>query len=356
MTEQTRSPNSAALRVAVRVALGLGLLALAIWLNRGQLQSVLSRHVDSRLFLLAFACYMGGMLLAYGRWFFLVRAVGLPFTLKDAVRLGLIGTLFNFVIPGAIGGDFVRAAYLCREQSRRMEPIASVLVDRLTGLLGLFLLASVAGTSAWGDLGGRPRRLVTAAWIASGVTSLVLAAAFLPSLGRRGSHTPGKPKRFARLRAELGAVGSSYRAHFLVVVLGVFGGMLTHSLNVLAFHFVSQALFPVVPTLAQDFLIVPLVLFSTAVPLPFGGLGVSEHVSGQLFRLASANTGAVAMMGFRILQLGAALIGGFVYLVNQSQVRTLAETAAHLKDELDSVTTLADDPAVSSSLGAPSDH
>jgi hypothetical protein len=204
-------------------------------------------------------------------------------------------------------------------------------VDRLVGLLGLFLLACVAGTTAWPGLGPRTRRLVTATWIAAAITAGILALAFIPSLGRQ--HSAGR--RLTHLRSELAAVGRSYRRHFWVVILGVVGGMLTHSMNVLAFQVVSQALFPRVPGLAENFLIVPLVLFSTAVPLPFGGLGVSEHVSDHLFRLASANTGAVAMMGFRVLQLGAALFGGLMYLFNRPQVRTLRETAAHLEEDLE---------------------
>jgi uncharacterized protein (TIRG00374 family) len=339
------------LRFPARIALGMVLLAVAVCSNREQLQAVFHRRFHVGLFVIAFGLYMGGMLLAYARWYVLVRAVGLPFSLRDATRLGMIGTLFNFVIPGAIGGDFVRAAYLCREQARRTEPIASVVIDRLVGLLGLFLLACVFGTAAWGRFDRGPRRLVIAAWIAAGVTALLLALAFLPSLGRGPGRTTASKKRLARLRSELAAVGHAYRRHFLVVPLGILAGMATHSLNVLAFHVVSQALFPRVPGLTEHFLIVPLVLFSTAVPLPFGGLGVSEHVSGQLFRVASANTGAVAMMGFRVLQLGAALLGGGVYLGNKSQVRELTKTAAHLDEDL-----LAEGEPVTPSSGVPSDR
>jgi uncharacterized membrane protein YbhN (UPF0104 family) len=320
------------LGLLLRFTLGIGLLALAIRSNRAQLQDVFSHRLDARIFALAFTLYLGAMVLAYLRWYLLVRAAGLPFALRDAARLGMIGTLFNFVIPGAIGGDFVRAAFLCREQDCRAQPIASVVVDRLVGVLGLFLLACAAGTAGWARLDRPLRRLVTIAWIAAAVTTALLALAFVPTLGR----APVKHKhgRLALLKAELAAVGASYRRHFLVIPLGVVMGMMTHGLNVLAFHVVSRALFPTVPGLTEHFLIVPLVLFTTAVPLPFGALGVSEHFSERLFRIASAPTGAVAMMGFRVLQLGAALLGGIVYLGNKSQVRALAARAEHLDHEL----------------------
>jgi uncharacterized membrane protein YbhN (UPF0104 family) len=312
------------LGLAVRFALALGLLALAIRSNRAQLGDVFGRRPDLGLFALGFAAYLCGVLLAFLRWYWLVRAVALPFRVRDALRLGFIGALFNFVIPGAVGGDFVKAAYLSREQGRTARSIASVIVDRLAGLEGLFLLALVAGWTGWGQLDAPLRRLVTAAAIAMGVTSLVLGLAFVPLPNRSRS----------KRRAELAAVGASYRSSPAVVVLGVALGCLTHVLNVLAFYAVSRALFPSVPSLADHLLIVPLVLFTTAIPLPFGALGVTEQVSARMFLLADSSGGAVAMMAFRLLQLGGALIGGLVYLANASQVRDLARTAHHLDDAL----------------------
>ena len=60
-------------------------------------------------------------------------------------------------------------------------------------------------------------------------------------------------------------------------------------------------------TLVQHFLMVPLTLFSMAVPLPFGALGLSEEVGQQLFKLVGHPSGALAMMGFRVLMYGGGL-------------------------------------------------
>lgn len=311
--------------MALRVGLALGLLAYVLITNREQIAGVLARRPDLRLFGLAFGLYFGGVLLAFLRWFLLVRSLDLPFRLRDAYRLGLIGALFNFVIPGAVGGDFVKAAYLCRMQGKRTGPIASVVVDRIVGLLGLFLLACAAGTLGWSSLDGPVRRLVALAWICAGGTALVLVLGFLPiRLLPRGS----------KLGAELGAVGAAYRNRFGVVVLGTGMACVTHTLNVLAFAVLGRALFPTVASLTEQFLIVPLVLFSTGVPLPFGALGVSEQVSARLFLLAENTGGAVTMLSFRLLQLGAAILGALVYLANQAQVRELTEAAEHLDEEL----------------------
>ena len=69
-------------------------------------------------------------------------------------------------------------------------------------------------------------------------------------------------------------------------------------------------LFPAMTTtLAQHFLMVPLTLFTMAVPLPFGALGLTEGVGDQLFKLVNHPSGGLAMMGFRVLMYGGGLVG-----------------------------------------------
>ena len=47
-------------------------------------------------------------------------------------------------MPGAVGGDIIKAFYVCRENSQRKTPVLlSILLDRIIGLLGLFVAASL---------------------------------------------------------------------------------------------------------------------------------------------------------------------------------------------------------------------
>jgi glycosyltransferase 2 family protein len=339
MKATNRGPSSRFLGIAVRTAVALGLLALAIRSNRAQIHDVLSRKPDYRLFGLAIALYLSGLVLSYFRWYLLVRVVQIPFRFRDAHRLGFIGALFNFIIPGAIAGMFIRAAYLCREQPKWKAPaIASAFTDLLVGLLGLFALACVSGLLEWSTLPPPSRRLVIAAWIFAGIFGGLLLVAFSPALYRPLSRLVGHRKRLGRLMAELVVTGETYRRTFWVVPLAIVLGAGTHALNVVSFWVVGNALFPDVPSLGDHFRIVPLVLFSTAIPLPFGALGASEGISQYLFRNARYPGGGVAMMGFRVLQIVGALIGLGVYLANLTQMKALREDAEHLVEETDLAT------------------
>ena len=108
-----------------------------------------------------------------------------------------------------------------------------------------------------------------------------------------------------------------------------------HSLNVIAFYIVGKMLFPLMTTtVAQHFLMVPLTLFTMAVPLPFGALGISEMVAAQIFNLVGHPGGDLAMMGFRVLMYGSGLIGAIVYLAKLEDVRGLTAAAHQIEEEL----------------------
>ena len=55
------------------------------------------------------------------------------------MRLGMIGIFWNTFLPGAVGGDIIKATFLAREQSRRTVAVATVIMDRA---LALWALAS----------------------------------------------------------------------------------------------------------------------------------------------------------------------------------------------------------------------
>jgi uncharacterized membrane protein YbhN (UPF0104 family) len=305
-------------------AFALALLALAVWSNRTELRKVLHRRPDFGLLAVAFAIYLAALLITFARWYCLVRALDLPFRLRDAVRLGFIGNVFNLVIPGAVGGDLVKAAFLIREQARKTQAVASMVIDRLLGLLGLFVLGAVSGAVAWRAAGPDIRMLIQLVWAAVAAGLLGLLVIFTPPLYRPLEQLAAGRGRIDLVLAELVTMAAIYRRKLGIVVAMLLVAVAGHALYVLSFYTVSRAIFPVgLPSLADHYVIVPLVLFTTAVPLPFGALGLTEQVSGQLFHLVNHPGGAVAMMGYRILMYAGGLVSALVYLANARRVREL---------------------------------
>ncbi len=311
-----------------------GLLAWVLSKNADAIHKVYDRPLNWNLFAIAGLIYMIGVVSTFVRWYFLVKVVDPRFTLRAAILLGFIGNLFNLLIPGAVGGDLIKAAYLSRMHVKRTQAIASMVIDRILGLLGLFLLASVAGAFIWSAASPEIHKLIVVAWVINLATLLLLVAIFsqvftriFPGLGRGHG-------KVSLIVDELKEMSSTYRRRLDVVGLGWLMAAGNHTLNVLAFFLVGKMLFPSMPTtLTQHFLLAPLTLFTIAVPLPFGALGLSESVADVLGKMVNHPSGMLAMLGVRVLMYGGALVGLVVYLTRIREVRALAEAARHSETE-----------------------
>jgi uncharacterized membrane protein YbhN (UPF0104 family) len=326
--------------------LAFGLLGWTLWSNQKQIRQVLDARPDGRMFVGAFALYMTALVVTFARWFFLVRALDLPFRPRDAVRLGFIGNVFNLVIPGAVGGDVIKAAFLCREQERKTQAVASMVIDRVLGLLGLFALASIGGVVAWGNAPAPVRNLIVLAWLAVAAGVVGLAVLFTPALYRPLHRMLAGRGRIGAILDELVALASAYRRKLPTVAGCLALAVTSHALFVGAFTIVDHALYPSsAPSVGRHYVIVPLALFTTAVPLPFGALGLTEQASEGLFELVGFPGGAVAMMGFRVLMYAGGLVSVLVYLANARQVRDLRARAEAIEAELEEGTIGTDAPA-----------
>jgi uncharacterized membrane protein YbhN (UPF0104 family) len=314
------------------VVIGFALLGVAIWSNREKLGEVFRHKVDFRLFAAAFVIYVVALMATFVRWFTLVRAVGLKFHLLDAIKLGFIGNIFNLVIPGAVGGDVIKAVFLARAHPKaKASAVASMVIDRLLGLAGLFLLAGVAGGFAFSRANVQIRVLIAIVWglLFVGLGGLVVL--FTPQLYPILDRLAARRAKLARIVKELESAASAYRSRAGLIVGCLVASACIHSLYVTAFYVVSRAIFDDLPSFGEHFLIVPLVLFSTAVPLPFGALGLTEIVSGRLFALgrtgdaalAAAADGTIAMMAFRTIMYASGALGLIIYLTNLRWVREL---------------------------------
>ncbi len=317
--------------------LAFALLGLVIWQNRDKVSEVFRHRLDLRLLGLGILIYQISLLISYVRWYLLVRVIEPRFKIRDTMLLGCIGYVFGLVIPGPVGGDFIKAAYLARMHIRRTQAIASMLIDRILGLLGLFGLAAAAGVLVWGSASPDVRKLIVAAWVAVGLSVLLLTAIFGNVLHLFFPRFCGQQTgRLFLIMSELEVMSTTYRRRLDAVLVTLGLSVVGHALSVLAFFTVGKMLFPteMTTTLAQHYLMVPLTLFSTIVPLPFGALGLSEGIGNQLFKLVGHPSGALSMLGFRVLTYGCGLIAACVYLAKLGDVRVLTASAHLLEAEL----------------------
>src|SRR3954471_20584304 len=136
----------------VKLLLAAAILIYLIVRGRDAFSQLSAKTIDWPLMVAALLCTLLMAALSYIRWHILIRAVGIDARLVDTLRLGSLGFALNFVSPGSIGGDFFKAVFLAHgHRNLRPEAIATVVADRVVGLLTMLLLAS-AGILAAGLL------------------------------------------------------------------------------------------------------------------------------------------------------------------------------------------------------------
>lgn len=136
--------------LVLRLTIGFGLAALLIGLTLRSGQAApadLGRSLlESRKHLLVVGMLLFGCVIAITvlRWQLLLRVQGLELRFRSLSALTLIGVFFNLAIPGAVSGDLLKMAYLARDTpGKRTEAILTIVLDRVLGILGLFLIAAV---------------------------------------------------------------------------------------------------------------------------------------------------------------------------------------------------------------------
>ena len=275
------------------------------------------------------------------RWWLLVRALKLPFTLPEALRLGYIGFLFTFLTLGVMGGDLVKSIFLARRQKgKRTEAVATVVIDRIIGLYALFVLAAIA--MFFVDFGAiesaDPAKLAavrTLCWVAvgaavAGTIGLVIIA--LPSFGNTPLHEAlcRIPKVGATIERVTTALKMYRGKPKFMAGIGLMS-VLTHCCFACSVYLVARGLPGEIPSFGKHFVIVPLAMVANTLPLP-GGLGGFEFALDFLYRgMSSAavaeSQGFVIALGYRIATLFVAMIGVFFYLSRRQEVNELLEEA-----------------------------
>lgn len=128
-----------------RVIISLSLIIILLYLMRGQYSEIASalKNINIWVFALGFAIFLLALGVSSCRFFLIIKAQGdSSVNFKYAASLTLIGMFFNNFLPTSIGGDLVKAYYLAHKTKDRIGSFASVLVDRLTGLITMIFIAS----------------------------------------------------------------------------------------------------------------------------------------------------------------------------------------------------------------------
>jgi uncharacterized protein (TIRG00374 family) len=334
--------------VALKLALAAAILLYLIVKARDGFAQLADQPLNWLFLAAAFACTFVAATLSFVRWHLLIRALGITTRLVDTLRLGALGLALNFVSPGSIGGDFFKAVFLAHGQpGRRTEAVATVIADRMLGLLTMLMWASI-GILATGlvTVSSTPvrvlsRTILITALVCWSIAALLLLVPMLSgtAITRWCEKLPFVGKTAARLLGTVRVYRTQRR-----MLLAAFGISAVMALFfVTSFYMVARGLPVHEPTWAEHLVIVPTAGLVGAIPITPSGLGTMELAVEELYKTMPGGDddrtgdGTLVALGRRTTELAVALVGLVFYFTHRRQMREVyaeAEEAAEGDDNL----------------------
>ena len=295
------------------------------------------------LLVAAFVIAIFALSLSFARWCILVRCQGISLSMLEAFRLGAICFLLSFISVGSVGGDLFKAIFLARRRpGKRVEAVASVLVDRGSGLYGLLFLV-VMGTlllqpAEVQESAETLEDLKFAATTLFGLGTVVLL--FLVAGGRSVDRLIKWGSNIRFLGPVIGKVGPPFRAFHAHPY--AFGSSLLMSVGVqslwaVSVYLVARSLYSNPPDLTEHFVIVPLGMLASALPITPAGVGVWEAAVATLYEMIPATptkaSGTLVALVFEMLRILLALVATVFYWTANEEVRESLEMSEDTPDE-----------------------
>ena len=288
----------------LRLAVAIGLTAYVVW--KAHPQSVLDAARGASLWWLAgaVALVLVDRAVNAWRWIELLAALspGSRPPFPTVLRIFFVSTFVGSFLPG-VGGDVYRAYSLSTYDVRLSESAASVLMDRVLGVLSMVLLSAAALTMApqvprdsWAGAS-----LVAAGAgcaVAAAVVFSARAAAIIPAVASR---IPWP--RLQRIASTLTDAVRRYASHHgeLVRVLGA--SVLVQVLRVLQAFCLGRAIGMDIG-LGAYFVFIPIAVLMMQLPITVSGLGVAQGAFVWLFGAAGVPAAAATALSLLFIALG----------------------------------------------------
>lgn len=302
-------------RIWLKLAVTLTLLSLLVSrMDLRQFWDVL-KSADWWLVMAAGMLHLATVLPSVARWRSILAHFEIFTPFGKLSQICLIGYFFNMFLPSAIGGDFFRAFYLAKRESRRMSTtLTSTVLDRIAGLTAMLLIAQVAVLVWPVSVHGKPLAPLIGLLVLG--FFLGIGAIFHPAIHRllvrifRRFGLGGMEERLEQVSRGLELLRRSWSTVLIVV-----GASAVIQSAVIAAMWLAALAIGLDAPFYLFLIFIPLVNLSVALPLTINGVGLRESMYFLLFsELGVPVEMAVTLSLLNLLVVAmTALPGGIAY-------------------------------------------
>jgi len=303
-------------RVRTSISLVITAILLALVLQKVGVPELLAALRDANIGFIALAFIVGHVtfLPKVLNWQQLLRAQGHSVPFLSLLRLYFVGVFFNNMLPTNVGGDVVRSYEVGRHISDQATGLATVFVERLTGLVVLVALAVIASVTQFDQMdsplltfavASASLGLIAITWVAFDPAMLDLTIRLSP---------PSIARQLSRLKKFQTAL-HRYRGQRSLWVNSAILSLMFNAGVVLYMYFAVSA-FHTPVSFSGVFFIVPITMVLGMMPFAFNGVGLQEWACVLLFpRIGVPGSVALsAMLLIRAITLFTSVMGGLLYL------------------------------------------
>lgn len=147
---QLRNPLSDSVRQLARIFACAALIVIVMYradiLSEDGRERFWSILTQASIFFLILSVVIGPFihLVSSAKWYMLVRTHRMKVGFFRLFAYYMVGQFYNLVLPTSVGGDVVRGYELGRYTGQKIDAMASVFVERYTGIIVLVVLSAFA--------------------------------------------------------------------------------------------------------------------------------------------------------------------------------------------------------------------
>jgi glycosyltransferase 2 family protein len=290
--------------------------------------------------LLVLAVILYGVVLSFGiyRWRILLEVQGIHLRAWDLIKLTMVGQFFNITIPGAVSGDIIKMVYV-RDHApgRTAEAVLTIMLDRIVGILGLFVVAAIAVIASLGYLADADTKVRIGAYIVGagsiGGIIAVFAVQFREALQRlpgvQGLIDFGARILPGGISATIGRLVQAldlYRERRGTIVLALALSIGVHALLACSIAAIGNGVHE--PNLGfRDYFLATQVANAVgAIPVTPGGFGTRDATLAFFFSQAGAGAKAsIVPIFYTCVVAFYSLLGGVFFIFMRSDAKALTE-------------------------------
>ena len=307
----------------LRIVVAVGLTAFIVWNADPRSIYRTTAEADVRWIVAAVLLVLLDRSLMAWRWMDLLCALTPgsrpPFT--TVLRIFFVSTFVGSFLP-SIGGDAYRAYSLSRHDVRLSESAASVVMDRVLGVMAIAFVGAVAVFfSPRAGIGGA---IVVPLLGAAAGCAVVAAAVFSD---RAASLAQAAAARLPWPSTQRGALSLTaamrrYSRHHVELVRVLLASAGVQAIRVVQAYCLGRAIAIDLP-FATYFLLIPIVLLVMLLPITVSGLGTSQVAFQYLFGQAGVAASQAVALSILFVALGIVgnLPGSILYALDADRPR-----------------------------------